>query len=49
MLMKNLDSLFDINREGAKQRSKIGKSYGLKMTEKDCNFYLDQKKESKSA
>ena len=42
-LIADIDLLFDIYCKDKKQRSEIENSYGLKMTEKDLNFYLDQK------
>ena len=46
-LMGNIDLLFDIYFDDTKQCSKIEKSHGLKMIEKDFDFYLDQKTERK--
>ena len=45
--MADIDLLFDIHCEGRKQSSKIKELYGLKMTKKDFNFYVDQKTERK--
>ena len=42
-LMADIDSLFDVYCEAAKQHCEREKSYGLKMTEKYLNLYLDQK------
>ena len=43
--MADIGSLFDICCEDTKQCNEIEESHKLKMTEKDFDFYLDQKTE----